>query len=184
MAVNVVGPVRVDVGLRLERRAARLARRQVDPGHVQRQLLHVRRAGRADRGEHVGRLSGARSRAPGSSPAPPPRSRSPARFRRPCRHPLLIDGYMKSCVTGRPGRSRVQLRGAAAAAAGAGAGAGAGAVPDRVRAPPPVPGREGSRVRRRPDGMGRVDAHGEVGLGARHRTVRVRARPGDPRRTD
>ena len=82
IAVSVVGPSGLMSDRGLSVGAARLAGGQVDPGDVQRQLLLGGRAGRADRGEHIGGLARRRGPAPESWPARPPRSRSRGRCRR------------------------------------------------------------------------------------------------------
>ena len=176
IAVSVVGPLRVDVRPRLERRTTRLAGGQVHPGDIQRQLLFCRRRRCAHRGEHVGGLARNRS-GRGDLGGPGHRDRCGNDLPPSFRHPLLIDGYMKSCVGWASGPKAGPGAGAGAAAgaaAGAGAGAALGCGHAPVRARPPERTRPrargtGARFRNGSDRVGRVDARGQVRLRAGHR---------------
>ena len=94
------------------------------------------------------------------------------------RHPLLIDGYMKSCVAGAsgpnsgPGAACRRWRGSRRVRPPGRAVRARPRAPARVRPPEPVQvrprdGAGAAGLRHRPDGVGGVDACGQVRLGAR-----------------
>ena len=83
IAVNVVGPSGLMSGRGSSVTAPGLARGQVHPGDVQRQLLHLSGSRGADSGEHVGGLARPRTGKSESWPAPPPT----ARLQWNCCHP-------------------------------------------------------------------------------------------------